>query len=62
MKIKFKKKYKDARGRIYRKGSEEGLTRDRALQLIADGVAEPVIEWEETGIVDKDNNPILKQK
>lgn len=62
MKVKFKKKYKDAKGRIFAKGVEEGLTRDMALPLIEKGFCEPLVEWEDSGIIDKDGNQILKQK
>lgn len=62
MKVLFKKKYKDARGRIYKKGSEEGLTRDLALPLIQGGYCEPIKEFVETGILDEKGNQILKEE
>lgn len=62
MKVKFKKKYKDARGRIFKKGAEEGLTRDMAIPLINSGHCEALVEWEDTGILDKKGNQILKVK
>lgn len=62
MKVIFKKKYKDSKGRIFVKGSEEGLTRDKALPLIKNGFCEPLIEYEPIGILDKEGNEILKQK
>ena len=62
MKVIFKKKYKDSKGRVFAKGVEEGLTRDMALPLIKNGTCEPLVEWEETGLIDEKGNSILKQK
>ena len=62
MRVIFKKTYKDARGRIYIKGAEEGLTREVAIPLIAKHYYAEVVEFRETGILDKDGKQILKQK
>lgn len=60
--VRFKRKYKDAKGRTFLKGVEEGLTRDKALPLIASGVCETVVEFVDTGIIDEKGNQILKEK
>lgn len=62
MKVKFNKDYTNGRGRKFKKGVEEGLTKDIARPLIKKGICTEVKEWVDTGIVDKDNNQILKEK
>ena len=62
MRVIFKKKYKDARGRTYHKGAEEGLTREVAIPLIKKRYCSEIVEFVETGIIDLKGNEILKQK
>ena len=62
MKVKFKKKYKDARGRTFNKGAEEGLDRATALPLINSGYCVPVVEFEDTGLLNSKGEQILKKK
>ena len=62
MRVVFKKKYKDARGRVYHKGAEEGLTREVAMILIRKRYCAEMVEFIGTGILDKKGSEILKKK
>ena len=62
MRVIFKRKYTDARGRVYHKGTEEGLTREVAIPLIKKRYCTEVVEFVGTGILDKKGDEIIKQK
>ena len=62
MRVVFKKKYKDARGRTYHKGAEESLIREVAMTLIRKRYCTEVVEYFGTGILDKKGSEILKKK
>ena len=62
MRVVFKREYKDARGRTYHKGAEEGLTREVAMTLIRKRYCTEIVEFVGTGILDKKGSEILKKK
>ena len=62
MKVRFIKNYKTQKGKKILKGAEEAFTKEIALDLIEKRYAVKLVEYEDTGLVNEKEEPILKLK